>query len=367
MVDNYSRRVIQVKPTEVTISNRTVVRVIVLIVLTILGLRVLNNISHVLSLIFIAFFLGLALNPFVSWFVRKLHLKSRVTATAIAYLSVLAVLGTMIAIVFPPLIRQTVDFISDAPQTVRSLNDENTSLGSLVKRYNLQDEVEGLSDNIKQRTQNLRDPVVTTAGRVGSTLISIITVIVLTFMMLVEGPNWNARFWTLMPKHNRDRWRVISERMYRAVTGYVNGQVVIALLAASFAMVMLLITSTLLNVSINAVGLAGILVFTGLIPMIGNTIGGVIVTLACALVSLPLALIMALYFVIYQQIENVTLQPYIQARYNELTPLLVFVAALLGVGFGGLIGAFIAIPAAACSKILFLDFMDNRANRTKEA
>jgi predicted PurR-regulated permease PerM len=348
------------KVTEVTVSNRTVVRVILLIVLTFFGLRFLSNVGHVLSLLFMAFFLSLALNPFVSWFVRKLHLKSRISGTAIAYLSVLIVLGGIIALVFPPLIRQTVDFVSDAPQTIRSLNDENSSLGSIVKRYSLQDEVEGLSENIKERTQNIQAPVVTTAGRIGSTLISIITVLVLTFMMLVEGPRWNTRLWSLAPKKNRNHWRLMAEKMYRAITGYVNGQVFLALLAAAFALIALLVASTLVNVSVNAVGLAGILVFTGLIPMIGNTIGGVIVTIACALVSLPLALIMAIYFIIYQQIENVTLQPYIQSKFNELTPLLVFIAALLGVGFGGLIGAFIAIPAAACVKILLLDYLDNR-------
>jgi predicted PurR-regulated permease PerM len=67
---------------------------------------------------------------------------------------------------------------------------------------------------------------------------------------------------------------------------------------------------------------------------------------------------MAFYFVVYQQIENATIQPYIQSKGNELTPMLVFIAAILGVGFGGILGAFIAIPAAGCLKILADDYFE---------
>jgi predicted PurR-regulated permease PerM len=348
------------KPTEVSISNRTVIRVILLVVATLFLIRFVSNVSHVLELIFLSFFLSLALNPVVSWFARSLKLKSRVAATAISYLTVLLILGTVISIVFPPLVRQTVDFIQTAPQTISSLNDENSSLGNIVKRYHLEVQVNGLSQNIRERTRNIQEPVVATAGRVGGTLISILTVLVLTFMMLVEGPAWVEKLWQLAPKKNRDHNRKLAKQMYHAVTGYVNGQVLLAFIASAFAFVMLMVTSTLLNVSINAAGLAGLLIFTGLIPLIGHTIGGTIVSIACLFVSFPLAIIMAAYFIVYQQIENVTLQPYIQAKYNELTPLLVFVAALLGVGFGGLLGAFIAIPTAGCAKILFLDYLERR-------
>lgn len=348
------------KPQQVTVSNRTVVRVILIILATLLALRFISHVGHVLELIFMSFFLSLALSPLVGWFARSLKLKRRIAATAIAYLIVLAMLGTIISIVFPPLIRQTISFVQDAPQTINSLNDENSSLGRVVNRYHLQNAVQGLSENLSQRTKHIQEPVVSTAGRIGSTLISILTILVLTFMMLVEGPAWNTRIWQLVPKKNRAHSEKLASQMYRAVTGYVNGQVLLALIAATFSFVALMIVSSLLNVSINAAGLAGILIFTGLIPLIGHTIGGTIVTLACLFVSLPLAAIMAVYFILYQQIENVTLQPYIQAKYNELTPLLVLSVALLGASFGGLLGAFVAIPAAACVKILLLDYLERR-------
>ena len=89
--------------------------------------------------------------------------------------------------------------------------------------------------------------------------------------------------------------------------------------------------------------------------MIGNPISAILVVLVCLLSSPQLALVMLIYFIVYQQIENATLQPYIQARQNELTPLLVFIAALIGISLAGILGAFAAIPVAACVKILLED------------
>lgn len=350
-------------PTEVTVSNRTVVRLILLTVGTIIGIRFALNVSNVLVLIFIAFFLALALNPAVGWIIRKLRLKSRITATAIAYVAVLVVLGAFLTYIVPPLVRQTVAFVEDVPVTIDSLQTDDTAAGRFVRQYDLDEQLEGFKNNITERTKDLRQPVIATAGRVGSALVSIVTVLVLTFMMLVEGPVWLKRYLRFLPKRQRDHQEMLAGKMYRVVTGYVNGQLLLALIAASFAFIVLVIASTFLDVSVNAVALAGILLFTGLIPMIGNTIGGVIVTLACLFVSVPLALIMAGFFVLYQQIENVSLQPYIQAKYNELSPLLVFVAALLGIGFGGLLGGLIAIPLAGCVKILFLDYLQRREAR----
>lgn len=350
-------------PTEVTVSNRTVVRLILLTVGTFIGIRFALNVSNVLVLIFIAFFLALALNPAVGWLTRKLKLKSRTAATAIAYLAVLAILGAFLTYVVPPLVHQTIVFVENVPDTIHSLQTDDTAAGRFVRNYGLDEQLEGFKNNISERTQDIRQPVIATAGRVGSALVSIITVLVLTFMMLVEGPGWIKRYLRMLPKKRREHHEMLAGKMYRVVTGYVNGQLLLALIAASFAFTVLVIASTLLDVSVNAIALAGILLFTGLIPMIGNTIGGIIVTLACLFVSVPLALIMAGFFILYQQIENVTLQPYIQAKYNELSPLLVFAAALLGIGFGGLLGGLIAIPLVGCLKILFLDYLERREAR----
>jgi predicted PurR-regulated permease PerM len=101
----------------------------------------------------------------------------------------------------------------------------------------------------------------------------------------------------------------------------------------------------------------------GLIPLFGNPLAATIVVLASLISSVSLGIIMLIYFVVYFFIENHTFQPYIQSRLNELTPLTVFVAAVLGVGFGGLLGAIIAIPAASAVKVLVEDYFQTKSHK----
>ncbi len=330
-------------------------KVILLIIATLFALRFLNMIADVLVLIATAFFLAIALNPAVSWISRRLRKGNRVLATGIAYLIVIAFLIAFFSLVIPPLVRQTVDFVSEIPATLRELTVQDSAVGNFVRRYDLEDQVNNLSRDVASRLPEMRGQLFNTATRIGSALISIVTVLVLTFMMLVEGPGWLKRIWELHPEENRERNRKLVRKMYLAVTAYVNGQLLIALIGAFFALVALFIASSVYNVSVNAVALAGIVALTGLIPMFGNTLGAAIVVLACLFVSVPLAITMAIFFLVYQQIENVTIQPIIQSRKSELTPLLVFIAALVGINFGGILGAFVAIPAASCIKILLED------------
>ena len=152
----------------------------------------------------------------------------------------------------------------------------------------------------------------------------------------------------------------VVRRMYRVVTGFVNGQLLIALIAAFFAAIVLFILNTVFDASINPIAMAGIVFIFGLIPLIGNILAAAIVVLVCALSSFPLALAAGVYFLIYQQVENATLQPYIQSRNNQLTPLTVFIVALVGAGLAGLIGALAAIPIAGCAKIIIDEYIDVR-------
>lgn len=354
-------RIFKKSDTTISISTETIVKAIAITVAAMLILHFVGNVAHQLTLIGVAAFLALALNPAVTWLTHKLPSRSRPLATGVAYLVVLAVLATFLALVVPPLVRQTSDFVHDLPATIEDVKTQDSAIGRSIRRYNLDDQLDKISHDITSRYGNdISGPIVSTASRVGGTLISIITVLVLTFMMLIEGPIWFDRFLALQPTGKRGHRKDMARRMYRVVTGYVNGQVLIAAIAATFALVSLLIASTIFDVSINAVAMAGIVFFFGLIPMFGNILGATIVVLFCLFASLPLAVVMAIYFLIYQQIENVTLQPYIQARSNQLTPLTVFVAALLGVGLGGLLGALAAIPIAGCIKILLEDYFDKR-------
>ncbi len=348
------------KKVEITISNRTVFRVLGIFILTFAILHFAQRLTYVFGLIFIAFFLALALNPAVSWLAKQLRLKSRTAATGIAYLFVVLILGTFVAVVVPPIISQTINFVREVPSSLENIQEGSGVVGRFVQRNNLQTNFDNLSQTVRARTKNLQEPVLNNVSHIGSALASVMTVFVLTFMLLAEGPDILKRYWKLHPKSHRDHHQVLADKMYNIVTAYVNGQVLISGIAAFFAMFALLVSSSIFNVSINVVAMGGIVFLFGLIPLVGNTIASVVVTAVCLFTSVPLALVMFLFFTVYQQIENVTMQPQIQAKKNELTPLLVFTATILGASLGGILGAFVAIPAAGCLKVLILDVMDTK-------
>jgi predicted PurR-regulated permease PerM len=351
----------------VNITNRTIVRTILWIAAAIALYKIMGQTSHVLTLIFFAFFLALALNPVVSWVRRRLKIESRARATAVSYLMVVVFLGVFFALVIPPLVRQTQVFIKEVPQTVANFQSQDSGLARTVAKYHLD---ERLTEGAKSFASNYSDfgsTILDTGKRVAEAVASVFAVLVMTFMMLVEGPKWFELYFGTLPERKRRHHRRLASRMYKAVSGFVNGQVILAVVAGIFAFIALEIAGQVLNVPSNAVALAGIVAVFGIIPLFGNPIAATLVVLVSLLNSVTLAVVMAIYFIIYFFIENHTFQPYLQSRLNELTPLLVFIAAIIGVALGGILGAVVAIPAASAVKILVEDHFESRQHHKPES
>jgi predicted PurR-regulated permease PerM len=159
---------------ELTVPNRTIIRVIVIILATLLGIRVFIEISHALALVGISLFLAIALNPVIDRITKHLRIKSRAAATGVAYLCVLTILVSMFLVVIPPLVSQTGNFVSTLPETVQQIKEPNTSIGRLINRYKLEDNVDTLSNTLRDKVRNLPQPVLSNAGKIGSTVLSLI-------------------------------------------------------------------------------------------------------------------------------------------------------------------------------------------------
>lgn len=347
----------------VNVTNRTIVRTIILIAIVILLYKFIGRITHELILIFASFFLALALNPVVKWTSKQLHLKSRALATLLSYLMILVVIAAFFSLVTPPLVRQTRTFISDIPQIAQHFQNQDTHYARLAHKYKLDQKIITGAKDFASHYSNFGSTILNTGRRVLEAFISVVVVLIMTFMMLVEGPGWAERFFRLLPARRREHDREIAHKMYRGVSGFVNGQVILALVAGTFAFAALEIVSHITNSPVNALALAGIVAVFALIPLFGNPIASIIVVLVCLSTSASLALIMLIYFVVYFFIESHTFQPMIQSRLNNLTPLTVLIAAILGVGFAGFLGAIIAIPVASAVKVLIEDQIDKRGLR----
>lgn len=344
--------------TELVISTATFFKTLLLVVGTVLLLAVLKQTAHALFILFVAFFFALALNAPVAFLARRIPGRargSRAWATSLAFLIVVLLLGGFIASFVPPLTHQTQNLIDAAPGLLDDVRSQQGTVGELIRRYHLEDQVNSLSKQLGDRAQDGAGAAFTTVQKAGSSAVTLLTVLVLTFMMLVEGPRRIEFLRELVPgKHKRVVERATGN-MYRVVKGFVNGQVILAALAA------LLITPALFVLGISyPVGLAVIIFICGLIPMIGHTIGAIIVTLVALFTSPTAAIIILIYYITYQQLENIFIQPRIQANSTDMSPLLVFASVVVGLSFGGLLGGLLAIPVAGCLRILALEYLASR-------
>jgi predicted PurR-regulated permease PerM len=343
---------------KVTVSNRTIFRIVGLVILSILAFESIRHSAHALTLIGAAFFLALALNAPVHWLAEHLPGKrrgSRSLATGISIVIVLLLFGAFLTAILPPLIKQTSNFVHDAPGLVAQVQDQNSSVGKFIRSHNLEGQVNKLSKQLSDRLGSIGGSAVSTIGKIGSSIFSAVTVIVLTVMMLAEGPRWRRIFELLIPERHGTHVSKLGSDMLKVIQGYVNGQVLLAAIASVLIVPMLFI----MHVS-SPLALMVVIFVCGLIPLVGHTIGAVIVSIVALFHSPTSAIVVLAYYIFYQQVENYAVQPRIQANSTNMSPLLVFVAVILGANFSGLLGALVAIPVMGCIRIAVLDYLEGR-------
>ena len=182
---------------EVTVSNRTVIRVLLLVIVSIVGLTAVQKAAPALMLLFVAFFLALALNAPVHWLAQRIPGKrkgSRTIATALSFLVIVLLFGGFVASIVPPLVKQTGNFIQAAPGLIEDVRSSDGQLGNVIERYNLQDDIDKFSSELSSKLEGVAGTAYSTIGKISSSVFSVLTVLVLTFMMLIEGPKWLKLF-----------------------------------------------------------------------------------------------------------------------------------------------------------------------------
>ena len=189
-------------------------------------------------------------------------------------------------------------------------------------------------------------------------IVAVVTIAFLTFFMLLEGPKWMERFYGLLPEGSQEKWRGIGHDIYRTVGGYVTGNLLISVIAGVSTTIVLLI----LDVP-YAVALGLLVAILDLIPLAGATLAAIILTAVAFLTSVPAGIIVLVFMIVYQQIENHVLQPLVYSRTVQLSPLAILVSVLIGAKIAGILGALAAIPVAGAIQVLFLVWLRERGER----
>jgi predicted PurR-regulated permease PerM len=334
-------------------TSRQIARAVLVVVGVLAGLYALWQIREILGMIVIALFVAVALGPAVDLYDRVMP---RWTAILGVYLTVgLAVVGVGLLIV-PPVVDEVNQFVEDVPGYVEELK-ENDRIREYNDEYQIVDKLEAEAEKLPNRLGDAVGALQSVTVGVFSAIFQLVTVLVIAFFLLLDGRRMTEWLYGQLSGDRERRARKVGEAVYRAVGGYVAGNFTISLIAGTTTWIVL----TILGVDF-AVPLAVLMAFLDLIPLVGATIGGVLIAIVCGIVDFPTALVVwAVFFVVYQQVENNVLQPFIYKRTVALHPLLVLVAVLIGGSQLGVLGALLAIPVAAAGQIVIRDWWESRA------
>ena len=341
---------------------RTVLSLLGTIIAVAVVLEVIWISRHVLTWVLISVFLALALNPAVEWFERH-GLKRRGAAAAVAYLLTFAFFIAIGFTFVPTLVDQTNEFVHKLPDYVRDVTHGRGRLGFLETKYHIQERVQqAVKSGGATKVLGLSGVALSVAKGVITIVVGAITIAFMTFFMLLEGPVWTERFFSMLPEQSQPRWRAVGHDIYRTVGGYVTGNLLISLIAGGLTTLVLLIMGVP-----YAVALGLIVAILDLIPLAGATIAAILIGIVAFLHSIPAGIVVVVFFIVYQQIENHLLQPVVYGRTVELSPLAVLISILIGAELAGILGALAAIPVAGSIQVLLLDWRRHRAGRPPAA
>jgi predicted PurR-regulated permease PerM len=334
----------------VDLRPRTILRVLMIVLVVAIVLEVIWIARHVLAWVVIALFLALALDPLVGFLQRRARL-GRGSAIALTYLIVLAVIVGVGATFIPRLVDEVNGLVQALPNYVHDLTHGRGRLGFLERRYHVVEKVrEQVNKGGATRVLGLSGAAISITKSIITIIAATVTIVFLTFFMLLEGKDWVERVYSLFPEQSRPRWRRVGHDIYRTVGGYVTGNILISLIAGASITVVLLIMGVP-----YAVALGLIVAVLDLIPLAGATVAGVIVCVVAFLHSIPAGIVVLVFFIVYQQLENHFLQPVIYGRTVELSPLAVLISVLVGAELAGILGALAAIPVAGAIQVIVRD------------
>jgi predicted PurR-regulated permease PerM len=327
---------------------------------TYLGYKLLIELRHVLILLVVAAFFAVVLAPAVELLVRRAHLR-RGLATGLVMLVGLGLLAGMLYEFIRPLAEQATKLADSLPKYVADARDGKGPVGDLVRRYNVEDYVDRNQDRLQEFVSGLGTPAISLVRSVFSGVVAGLTVVVLTILMILQGPNMSRVTLNLVPAHRREQVRRVAGDSARAVSGYVFGNLVISVIAGTAAWIVLAV------LGVPYPGVLGLFVgFADLIPLVGATLGAAPTVAFAALHSVSAGVVTLIFFILYQQFENHVLQVTIMSRTVKVNPLTVLVSVLIGVELLGFLGALLAIPVAGVIQVIVRDVYDERRGAIKE-
>src|SRR4051794_1544561 len=320
------------------------------------------RVEQVLVWMLIALFFTVAIYPVVNFAQRRMTWCRRSLATLVVFLVVVLVLGGLLTAFAVPLASEGSDLAGQLPTIIGDARAGRGPVGDLLERTNALQLVQNNEARIREFATGLGTPALNLLRGIGTGIVAAVTIFVLSYLAVLEGPKVVDGTLALFPPHRAERIRRVTRDCAKTVTGYISGNLLISAICG-------VLTYAVLKFSgVQFAALIALFVaIADLIPLVGATLGAVVASIAAFLHSVPAGIAVVIFFIIYQQLENHLLQPVIFARTVKLNPLAVLIAILLATELAGILGALLAIPVAGIIQVVLRDVWDHRRGAPKPA
>lgn len=325
---------------------RTIVGSVAVLLGTYVLLTIVLATVRILAWVAIAGFFAIVLSPAVRLVQRWLGGRRTLATCLVMFVALAATVGVLLLFLMP-VRTQLVDIIGDLPGTVKRAADGRGAIGRLVQSLNIESYVQDNEAQLVRAAENLSSSPLDTAQTVLSVVFGLISILLMCTLFLTQSEPMGRAFLGVVPRHRRSTVKVIASDAAGAVSGYMVGNLLVSLIAGVSAFVCL----TALGVP-SPVVLALWVAFADLIPLVGATIGAAACVLAAYLHSPSAGIIALIFFVIYQQIENGVIYPWLMARKVQVNPLMVLLSVLLAVELFGILGALLAVPFSGALQVI---------------
>ncbi len=341
----------------------------IVVLVTVCAALLLWRLRVFVLLVVVSLFAAAVLHPIVGM-AQRLGLRRRnprvfrrsIATTAVFFLA-FVLFGGIVALLTHPVITEATHFADNLPKLVSQAQHGKGQVGHLVTRLHLLNFVKSRQANLESVISKLSKPALAIGKDVVSGVAAVITVLFLSFFLLLELPNLIRAVLNWMQPERAGRVHDVLQQVGKAIIGYALGNLLTSIIAG----IVLGIALYVMGVPFFGV-LALWVALVDFLPLIGGLLAGVPTVVIAALHSLTAGIVILVVFLVYQEIENHVLSPVVMSRTVRLNPLWVLLAVLVGaelgslVGsiFGGLVGALIAVPAAGAIQVIARDLWRHR-------
>jgi predicted PurR-regulated permease PerM len=338
------------------LTIRAILRTVLVVVGVVLALGLIYILRRPLTWIFIAAFIAIAVSGPITFLERWMK---RGLAVATVYLALILTPFVLLALLVPPIVTQGNNLVNNLPQYAQDVTDfvnDNDQLRKLQEDYDITGKLEEQARKLPNRLGDAAGVLSDIGLGLVNSIFAAVTIIVLSIFMVGSGRRF-LDAWARQYGPDREAWlHNLFGRIATAIGNYVAGALLQATVAGVTSWIMLMV----LGVD-YALPLAVIVFILDLVPLVGATLGAIIVGIVTVFSDFPVdTIVWAIYAIIYQQVENNVIQPRIQARAVQLEPLIVLVSVLFGSTLFGVLGALLAIPVAASIQITIREYVTLR-------